>query len=208
MTDAPPLPRARLSRLPGDPVSRLGHNAGPPLDPGRSWRAHCWRAARKALTPHLPVEVIRRRVARARELGLAYPDYAAILLGTGRDVAAFLFTSEAIGQRLERQARLSAAAARKLPTLVRVDRLLMAGPEGAALAAALARAGAAAAAGGPAPPPLAPPADGRAAIRALLAPLGLPGDAVAMIGARADERAWAEAARLATFIAAPAYFAS
>jgi hypothetical protein len=207
MTGGPPLPRPARTRLAGDPVSLIGHNAGPPLDPGRSWRAHCWKAARKALTPHLPIEVIRRRVARAKALGLAYPDYAAILLGTGRDVTAFLFTAEAIGLRLLKETRLAAAAARKLPALA-ADRLLLAEGDPQAIRAALAGQGLAFVAAGMAPRPRAGDAEGRAAIRALLDPLRLPGDAVVMVGARADERAWAEAARLAAFLAAPAYFAA
>ena len=44
--------------------------------------------------------------------------------------------------------------------------------------------------------------DGRAA----LAPLKLPGDAVVMIGTRAEERAWADSARLARFLPAEGYF--
>jgi hypothetical protein len=207
MTAAHPMPRPARSRLPGDPVPLLGHNNGPPLDPGRSWRAHCWKAARKGLTPHLPIEIIRRRVARAKALGLAYPDYAAILLGTGRDVTAFLFTSEAIGLRLLKETRLAAAAARKLPA-VAADRLLLAEGEPEAIRAALAAQGVAFLAAGMAPRPRAAGAEGRTAIRALLDPLRLPGDAVVMVGARADERGWAEAARLAGFLAAPAYFAA
>ena len=58
--------------------------------------------ARRELLPRLPLEVVRRRVARARQLGLAYPQYAAILLGTGRDIVAFLFTDGGLRLRLER----------------------------------------------------------------------------------------------------------
>ena len=49
---------------------------------------------------------------------------------------------------------------------------------------------------------------GRAAIRAALQPLKLPGDAVVMIGTQAHERNWADAARLARFIPAERYFSS
>ena len=62
-------------------LPRLGHNQGPPLDPMRSWRRHCWKAARKALFRPLPLEVVRRRVARAARLGLAYRRYELLVLG-------------------------------------------------------------------------------------------------------------------------------
>ncbi len=46
---------------------------------------------------------------------------------------------------------------------------------------------------------------GRSAIRAVLEPLRLPGDAVVMIGTHPEERSWADAARLAKFLPAAAY---
>jgi hypothetical protein len=204
-----PAPRSALSRLPGDPVSMLGHNQGPPLDAAVSWRRHAWKAARAELVPHLPIEIVRRRVARARELGLAYPAYASILMGSGRDIVAFLFTSEALGLRLRRALPLPAATTEKLRGLKGCDRLLLtaAGEPPEALAALLARAGIAVREAAEAPPETAPVRAGGAAIRGLLAPMRLPGDAVVMIGARSAERDWAEAARLARFVAADAYFA-
>ncbi len=204
-----PAPRSTLSRLPGDPVSMLGHNQGPPLDSGYSWRRHAWTAARAELVPHLPIEIVRRRVTRARELGLAYPAYASILLGSGRDIVAFLFTSEALGLRLQRAVPLPDRTVERLRALKGCDRLLLAaaGEPPQALAALLARAEIAVRAAAEAPPEAAPVRAGGDAIRALLAPLKLPGDAVVMVGARAAERDWAEAARLARFVAASAYFA-
>lgn len=201
--------RSSLSRLPGDPVPLIGHNQGPPLDAGVSGRRHAWAVARAALTPHLPIEVIRRRVARARELGLAYPAYASILLGSGRDIVAFLFTSHALGLRLQRTVALSAPVADRLRALKGCERLLLtdADQRPEAMAALLARAEIRLRAVASAPAEPAAPAAGGAAIRALLAPLRLPGDAVVMVGARATERDWAEAARLSRFVAAEAYFA-
>lgn len=202
------MPRSALSRLPGETPSAIGHNGGPPLDPGQRWRAVAWGKARRDLVKNLPIEIVRRRVARARDLGLAYPAYAAILMGTGRDIIGFLFTAEAIGLRLERAARVEAAAASKVTALKGTQRLLLGPPVAPAdLTAALSAQGIAFDAIGAAPPREAPDAQGRAAIRALLDPLRLPGDSVVMVGARADERRWADAARLARFIAAPAYFA-
>ena len=204
----PEMPRSALSRLPGEAPSAIGHNGGPPLDPGQRWRAVAWGKARRDLVKALPIEIVRRRVARARDLGLAYPAYAAILMGTGRDIIGFLFTAEAIGLRLERAARVEAAAAKKVAAVRGAQRLLLGPPVAPAdLRAALSGQGIVFDAVGAAPASDAPDAQGRAAIRALLDPLRLPGDSVVMVGARPDERRWAEAARLARFIAAPAYFA-
>ncbi|WP_295074341.1 hypothetical protein [Tabrizicola sp.] len=44
----------------------LGHNGGPSLEGGVSWRKHCWSAARERLLPTLPIEVVRLRVKRAQ----------------------------------------------------------------------------------------------------------------------------------------------
>ena len=200
--------RGPLSRLPGEAPPAIGHNGGPPLDPGQRWRAHCWRKARAELAPKLPLEIVRRRVKRAQELGLAYPAYASILLGTGRDIVGFLFTAEAVALRLQRDARIAEAAAAKLAALVRGDRLLLAPtPDPEALRASLAAAhGPCLDAVGAAPAPENRCA-GAEAVRALLAPRRLPGDAVVMVGARPEERDWADAARLARFLGADAYFA-
>lgn len=203
------LPRSPLSALPGERLPGIGHNQGPPLEPGRSWRAHAWRTARRELLPRLPLEVIRRRVARARQLGLAYPQYAAILLGTGRDIVAFLFTSESLGLRLERDLAVPGRVAERLRALEHCDRLLMAEPgaDVAALGRELVSHRIPFAALAVAPPRHAAWPEGRAAIRAALDPVRLPGDAVVMVGTSSEERVWADAARLASFLAADSYFA-
>lgn len=208
-TPGPGLPRGPSARLPGDSAPGIGHNRGPSLSPGHGFRKVAWRKARAALMPRLPLEVLRRRVRRAKELGLAYPAYASILAGTGRDVVAFLFTSHALGLELARAASLPEGKARKLRAVVGAGRLLL-GPEdrdAGALAAALERERRVSFDRAvPAPPLVAPLPEGRAAVRALLAPLGLPADGVVMVGDRAAERDWAEAARLGRFMAADAYF--
>ncbi|QDL92014.1 hypothetical protein FDP22_09640 [Paroceanicella profunda] len=201
--------RSPYSRLAGETPPAIGHNQGPPLDPATSWRRHCWGAARKSLVGTIPLEVVRRRVRRARELGLDYPAYASILLGTGRDIVGFLFTCEAIGLRLQRTVSLPLPVTRKLGALERCERLLMTDrdTDPARLSGLLEDELKLRFAGtGPEPEDASHPAAGRAAIRALLDPLNLPGDAVVMIGTRAEERDWAEAARLAKFMAAPGYF--
>ena len=203
------IPRPPHTAFRGERLPSLGHNQGPPLEAGRSWRAHCWKTARRDLLPKLPLEVIRRRVARAKQLGLAYPQYASILLGTGRDIVAFLFTSDGLGLRLERELRVPQPVAVKLGALERCDRLLMA-PAGSdldALARGLAARRIPFAAMAPAPARDVHWGQGRAAVRAILDPRRLPGDAVVMIGSTPEERVWADAARLAGFLPAETYFA-
>ena len=203
------IPKSPISALTGERLPGIGHNQGPPLDAGHSWRKHVWTKARKQLLPRLPLEVIKRRVKRAQDLGLEYPAYASILLGTGRDIVGFLFTCDALGLRLEKSIALPDHVTAKL-TAVKAQHLLAAeetaGPEEIArrLAAEhqLAIAGTAALPD----PDTAPWTAGRAAIRAALDPLKLPGDAVVMVGTRAHERNWADAARLAKFLPAEAYF--
>ncbi len=51
----------------------IGHNGGPTLEPGAGWRRHAWSRARADLLPTLPLEVVRLRVARARNWG-SLPD--------------------------------------------------------------------------------------------------------------------------------------
>jgi hypothetical protein len=71
-------------------ASGLGHNGGPPIedkpDPGYSWRLHCWRlAVAKAWQPP-PREILLRRVARAKSLGMTYRQYTLEILERGRSL--------------------------------------------------------------------------------------------------------------------------
>ena len=77
------LPRSALTALDGERLAGIGHNQGPPIDGALSWRRFAWKKARAVLVPRRPIEVVRRRVRRATQLGLEYPQYASILLGTG-----------------------------------------------------------------------------------------------------------------------------
>ncbi|MEM7498506.1 MAG: hypothetical protein AAF371_11005 [Pseudomonadota bacterium] len=204
-------PFARLSheRLPG-----IGHNNGPSLDGARSWRRHCWKAAKKVVAPPAPLEVVRRRVARARQLGLTYPAYASILLGTGRDVRGLLFTAGALGLTvagtLDRLVRMDRAKAERLRAIERCDRLILlpAGERIEGVAEALARAERIETAGiGAAPEEPASYAARAGAMKVLLDGPGLPADTVVLVGTVPEERAVAEAGRLAKFLAADLYFA-
>ncbi len=199
----------RLSQFSHEVLPGIGHNKGPSLEPGRGFRKHAWKKARADLMPRLPLEVVRRRVARAKALGLDYPQYASILLGTGRDIVAFLFTSEAIGLRVEKGHSLPEIERRKLAEITGCDRLLMtpAGSDPIRVGQFLAeRQNLVFAQLGAAPPALSSGRLGQGAIRAILDPLKLAGDQVVMIGTRVPEREWADAAKLARFVPAERYF--
>lgn len=186
-----------------DPVPGPGHNNGPSLEEGASWRAHCWRRAREALLPTLPVEVVRLRVARARELGLPYRTYAGLRASTGQDVIGFLFSSNAL-RLLRATDRLPEGHRARLDALLHADRLGLAQPPHApeALLAA-----APLDAAFPAPRSTDPWPAARDRLRAILRDRRLPGDGVVLVGETALEREWVEAGRLAGFLSGDAYFA-
>ena len=77
----------------------IGHNKGPSLDGGAGFRRVAWSRARSEMLPSLPLEVVRLRVKRAKRLGLPYKTYATIRAVSGRDIVAFLFSSNALDMR-------------------------------------------------------------------------------------------------------------
>ena len=200
--------RSPLTSFAGERLPGIGHNQGPPLEAGHGLRVHAWKKARAELMPKLPLEVLKRRVARAKALGLEYPQYASILLGTGRDVVAFLFTSDAIGLRVERGARIPETIAAKLNHLLPSERLLMTPKQEFERFQKLLGSGLPVLFDGygPSPERMGCSSEARSAIRAILDPRRLPGDAVVMIGTDPQQRDWADAARLAKFIPSEAYF--
>lgn len=186
--------------------SLLGHNKGPSLASGPSWQRYCWQAARKALLPVLPVEVVRLRVARAKELGLDYQTYAGIRAQTDRDLVAFLFSTEALGLRprtaelpVQHLPRLQALAAGKIiltaPDLSPETALERLKAQGIAFDAASA-----------APPAFAGWGEARRALRRALDQMKLPSDAVLFIGEGSLQKDWAEAAKLAGFLPSDRFF--
>lgn len=72
---------------------RLGHNQGPPLQPVTSYHLHGWRKAHRKAWKSPPIEIVRRRVRRAGELGLDYRRYTSILLDRGCTPEALTFES-------------------------------------------------------------------------------------------------------------------
>ncbi len=185
-------------------MSGIGHNRGPTLEAGGAWRRHCWTRAREALLPTLPIEVVRLRVRRAAELGLDYRAYASFRAASGHDIVALLFSTNAL--RL-----LPPAPA--LPADRRERLVAIAGAGRAALAraplspeAVLALSGGVIDRAAPAPRPFAAWGEARRTLRAALAEGRWPADRVLMVGDTAEERGWAEAARLVGYLGAERYF--
>ena len=182
-------------------MSGIGHNGGPTMDRGRGWRRYAWTRARAELLPKMPIEVVRRRVKRARELGLDYKAYAGIRAATGRDVIALLFSDNAL--RLMADARMPADRAAQLEAVNGAERLALVhapqNPERVlAVNPVLARADRA-------PGFTATWPEIRARVLDLKGTL--PADSVVVIGETWLERDWCEAARLAGYLPADRYFA-
>lgn len=178
------------------------------MEPGQAWRTQCWTRARADLLPALPLEVVRNRVRRAQELCLPYRSYATIRATTGRDIVAFLFSSNALDMRRTAQPVPPARAAR-LSAIRGAERLVAAhapiSPEAALTALrdqgldvshALAAPGL---------------AQGWSETRARLTDAvqsrNLHPASVLVIGATTLERGWPETARLAGYLPAETYFA-
>ncbi len=181
-------------------MSGPGHNGGPSMEPGASWRRHCWSAARETLLPHVPLEVLRGRLRRAAELGLDYRTYAGIRATTGRDVIAVLFSSNALDARAGTQpdagkrARLAAiAGASRLGMAIRP----LSPPVLHRLAPELDAAH-------PAPLHLSSFAETRSRLRDALGTV--PSDAAILVGDHALEADWVPAGRLAGYISAQRFF--
>lgn len=181
-------------------MSGIGHNGGPTMEKGRGWRRYAWTRARAELLPKMPIEVVRRRVKRARELGLDYKAYAGIRAATGRDVIALLFSDNAL--RLLVDARMPAHRAAHLEAIRGAERLaLVHAPQlpDRVLAENPVLVRADRAPGFNATWP-----EIRACVHDLKG--ALPADGVVVIGETWLERDWCEAARLAGYLPADRYF--
>lgn len=77
---------AELQALRGPPSSPppIGHNNGPPLDKSNAWAKICWKKAQEKAWKFPPIEVVRMRCKRAKELGMTYREYTLEILERGR----------------------------------------------------------------------------------------------------------------------------
>ena len=185
-------------------MSSFGHNKGPAFDTGLSWRKHCWTRARRDLLPTLPIEILRGRVKRARELGLDYTTYASVLASTGRDVIGFLFSSNALRafqnkaglphDRLEKLTKIQNCSRIALVSKPLTPEALMAANKGAEFTAL------------PAPEFSDIWRDSRRIILSALNSDRLPADGVLLIGDTTLEREWSLAGHLAGYLPADRYF--
>jgi hypothetical protein len=171
------------------------------MEPGTSWRRTAWTRARAELLPVLPIEVVRLRVRRARELGLPYKTYAEIRAASGHDLIGFLFSTNALDmvdrERLDpgRAARLAALAVRRVA--------LAHAPLDPARLAALPEIDAAHAA----PRFTESWSAMRDRLRAVIRSEGRPAGGYLLVGETEAEAEWAVAVKAAGFLAGTAYFA-
>ena len=181
-------------------MAGIGHNSKIETR-GYGARLVAWRKARTALLPRaLPIEVIRKRVARAAELGLDYKAYAGIRAGTGRDIVALLFSSNAL--RMMRQAQMPADRAAVLDRL-KADRLVLVhaplSPEHVAAMPQIDDARRA-------PSFTMPWAAMARQLQGDLRDFGVPASGTVIIGETGVEAEWLTAARAAGYVPATTYF--
>ena len=179
----------------------IGHNHGPSMETGTSWRKHCWTKARKDLLKTLPIEILRVRVARAAALGLNYKSYASIRAASGHDVIAFLFSSNALrvfpkDKAIQNDRIFKIENIENASRLVALQGNLKALPHSAPLFDAS----------------FAAPnfshtwGETREIILRQVHQKKLPRDGVVVVGDTSHERAWSEAARLAGYVSADQFF--
>lgn len=184
-------------------MTMFGHNNGPSLEPGQSWRRHCWSRARADLLPRLPIEILRTRVKRAKELGLEYKTYASVRASTGRDVVGFLFSSNAL-RSLVNAPKMPEERREILDHLTNCKRVaLVASP---LCIRDMARANPGLHGYYDAPGFLSGWGEIRHCIDGARQGQGLPADGVLLVGDMALEREWSVAGRLAGYLPADRFF--
>ncbi|NSX54020.1 hypothetical protein [Parasulfitobacter algicola] len=184
-------------------MSLIGHNNGPTMEPGYSWRKHSWTKARSDLLPKLPIEVIRVRVKRAQELGLDYKSYASVRASTGRDVIGFLFSSNAL-RLIKSNACLPENRREKLSDLKYCSRIAVV--HAPLDAQVIVEQNAVLDAATIAPKFTSGWSDTRASITKAVRLADASSDGIILIGDTDLEREWSKAGRLAGYITADTYF--
>ncbi|SMO50557.1 hypothetical protein [Paracoccus laeviglucosivorans] len=181
-------------------MAGIGHNGGPGT--GSGYRAHCWTVARRELLgARLPIEVVRMQVRRARDLGLDYKTYAGVRATTGRDLVAFLYSSNALGVFRRGQPVAAAEIARIAASAAQSHLGCAPGLSPDVLARQIG-----AASGRDLPPFGASWSQMRDEMKTWLRAQGLPGDAVLMIGETAHEHEMMTAGGLAGFVSGQSFF--
>ena len=184
----------------------LGHNGGPTMEPGARWRRHCWTRARAELLPRMPLEIVRRRMRRARQLGLPFATYNRVRQTTGQDVVALLFSSNALVAIPP--GGVEEARARKLRELQRCGRLVAVHPPGTPDAMSRVMAIHEVSVQAFKAPGLGRSwSETRDVLKGQLKAAGLPGDQVLIIGETVLEQAWTKAGGFAGFFNGGQYFA-
>lgn len=188
-------------------IAGIGHNQGPSMERGLAYRTFQWKRARAAAMPKtMPLMVVRMHVARAHQLGLDYPTYAALRKASGRDIMGLLFSSNALrvvrAERpeipVERSDILSAVEGAKRLALVQKPLT----PEGFATANPVFE--------GVGRAPLFTESWGamREHLGQFVTGRGLARDQVLIIGDTALERDWSAAVQAAGYLEAARYFAA
>ncbi len=181
-------------------MTGIGHNGGPDIGPGQGFRRYAWKKARAELLPKLPLEIVRIRVKRAKDLGLDYKSYAGFRAANGRDIVAFLFSTSAL--RAMPSAKLPQDRVAHLSGIQGADRLALAPKR---LCGRLAQSPVLDAVG-EAPDLTDSLRNVRRKVRAVTTGRALPGDGVLVVGDTALDREWFTAARLGGYLPAHRYF--
>lgn len=184
-------------------MKMLGHNQGPTMEAGHTWRKHCWSKARADLLPRLPIEILRTRVKRAQELGLEYKTYASVRASTGRDVIGFLFSSNAL-RAFNNSPEIPETRRIKLNEIKRCQRIaLVSAP---LTMQAVAHANDLSLELTQAPTLMSGWGETAHLIDAARGPAKLPADGVLLVGDTSLEQEWAAAGRLAGYLCADRFF--
>lgn len=179
----------------------IGHNSGKVDEPGKAWRTYAWRKARQELMPKLPIEVIRLRVKRAKELGLPYKTYAGLRAASGDDLIGFMFSSNALDV-LKRGDDVPAAKANKLGALVGAKTVCLThAPVASHQVSPPADVAASA------PRPLASWADHRMVLKDVFVQSRMTASRIVLISDQSIETEWVSAGRMAGSISTEVFFA-
>lgn len=183
----------------------IGHNQGPTMERGHGWRTFQWKRARAAAMPWtMPLMVVRMHVARARQLGLDYPTYAAVRKASGRDIMGLLFSSNALRVVRAETPHIPVARSEILGAVEGARKLALVHPP--LQAARIRRANPVLDAAAMAPTLTDSWAEMRKHLGGFISANRLSGDQVLIVGDTALERDWTVAAQAAGYVDAARYF--